>query len=495
MALRASALGYGQDGHEIVGAIADELIKNTPAAKKIYALTDGITLRKAAFIPDEIKAWDKNGPDDPNAYPHYPDHPKIDNQLREFWRANPPTQDPHSPVPSHHWFHYTDVPILNGEKYSDGKTGRTQWDIVHMMSYCIGVLQGEVPEDNPRKITKPVAVILLAHYLGDIHQPLHVGAEYFNESGQAVDPDKNQPGIEDEGGNTIILRLTHGAPDSGAHKGGLKLHGFWDYDAVLANFPPMSSSLSKEERIQTLQHADREMVGKLAHQQPANWREPAGVPLKKYPELWADEILPVAREAHERLRFVYMHPTVDQGRNVMAGDARENPTADGVFYTDWAAKVVHDELHKAGWRLADLLTQIVESTPVNSSAPVSTPETIVTLPGEGGNLANPIASPAPQPPVAANSNPAADFGAFPTNYKDVVVTWMKKYGLDSSRMEWQSEPQQAERPSPNGQMFSGYLVNFSTPNGSGMKTRSVLIREGVVVSNSGFENRQSGSDK
>ena len=376
MALRASVLGYGQDGHEIVGAIADELIKNAPAGKKIYALTDGISLRKAAFMPDEIKAWDKNGVDDPSGFPRYWDHPAIDQQLRDFWRANPPTEDSASLVPSHHWFHYTDVPILNAQKYSDGKTGRTQWDIVHMTGYCLGVLRGEVPENNPRKITRPIAIILLAHYVGDIHQPLHVGAEYFNDAGQAVDPDKNQPGTEDEGGNTIILRLTHGAPESSGRKGSLKLHGYWDQDAVLANFPPISPSLSKEERIQALQRADKEMARKLAREEPASWREGSGVPLKKYPELWADEILPVAREAHQRLHFVYMHPTVDQGRKVMAGDARENPSADGVFYKDWVARTVRDELHKAGWRLADLLSQVVDAAAVDSSAAVTTPEPV-----------------------------------------------------------------------------------------------------------------------
>src|ERR1043166_503421 len=181
-AIQSSLFAYGPTGHEIVGGIADKLIAKTPSAEKIYALTDGITLERASTIADEIKAWDKNGVDDPNAFPHYPEHPKIDNQLRELWRANPPTQDSKSATPSHHWFHYTDVPVLNLEKYTAGKTGRTQWDIVHMIAYCVDVLRGDVPENNPRKITKPVAVILLAHYAGDIHQPLHVGAEYFNHA-------------------------------------------------------------------------------------------------------------------------------------------------------------------------------------------------------------------------------------------------------------------------------------------------------------------------
>jgi hypothetical protein len=359
--VRASVFAYGPTGHEIVGGIADKLIANTPAAEKIYALTDGITLEHASTIADEIRAWDKNGVDDLNAFPHYAEHPKIDKQLRDFWLANPPTQDSKSPTPSHHWFHYTDVPVLNPQKYADGKTGRRQWDIVHMISFCVDVLRGDVPENNPRRITKPLAVILLAHYVGDIHQPLHVGTEYFNQAGKAVDPDKNQPGIEDEGGNTLTLELFRGTEVETAHRG-LKLHGFWDYEAVLANLPPLSPTLSKEERFQKIEHAKRRLIDRLVKEQPTNWRAPANVALKNYGEFWADEILPIAREAHERLRFMNVHQTIDQGRTVMAGDAREKNAPDHVSYADWSAQIVRDELHKAGWRLADLLTQAVSNS-------------------------------------------------------------------------------------------------------------------------------------
>src|SRR6266403_266589 len=141
-ALPAPLFAYGPVGHEIVGGIADKVIANTPVAKKIYALTEGITLQRASTIADEIKSWDKKVVDDPSAFPHYADHPEIDKQLREFWRANPPTPDPTSAIPSHHWFHYTDVPVLNAHKYSDGKTGRSHWDVVHMIGYCVDVLRG-----------------------------------------------------------------------------------------------------------------------------------------------------------------------------------------------------------------------------------------------------------------------------------------------------------------------------------------------------------------
>ena len=366
--IASSLLAYGPTGHEIVGGIADKIVANTAAGEKIYALTDGITLEKAAVMADEIKSWDKNGVDDVGAFPHYANHPRIDEQLREFWRANQPTHDPNSPMPSHHWFHYTDVPVLNAHKYSEGKTGRSQWDIVHMIPYCVSILRGEIGEDNPRKITKAVAVILLAHYVGDIHQPLHVGAEYFNDA-HPVDPDKGEAGIEDEGGNTIALRLYHGTAEEMA-KRSLKLHGFWDNEAVLANLPDLPPATLKEERYQAIEKAKYRLIQQLAGTQPADWRLPTNVPLKNYAEVWADEILPVAREAHERLEFTHMHPQFEEDRTVAAGTAVEKSTPDHVAYADWVAKIAREELHKAGWRLADLLTQTLSATNV-SRAPTA----------------------------------------------------------------------------------------------------------------------------
>ena len=46
-----------------------------------------------------------------------------------------------------------------------------------MIPYCVEVLRGRVPEQNERKITKPVALILLAHYVADIHQPLRINLQ------------------------------------------------------------------------------------------------------------------------------------------------------------------------------------------------------------------------------------------------------------------------------------------------------------------------------
>ena len=352
-----NARAYGPVGHEIIGAIADEKLAHTPAGAKVAALLDGITLEKASVIPDEIRGWDKNGPDDPAAL-HYSAHPRIDAQLRDYWHANPPTKDLNSPTPSHHWFHYTDVPVADAEKYEDGKVGRSKWDIVQMIPYCIGVLKGDVPEDNPRKITKPIAVILLAHFVGDIHQPLHVGAEFFDKTGHAINPGKTDGSLEDQGGNTLTLNLASGGTELARHA---KFHGFWDSETVMANLPPMPETLSKEERHAKIEAAKKDLVHEFVTHEPRNWRLPSSIALKDYSQAWADEILPIAREAHERLQFKDVAAkTLDDGAVVAAGIADEKKSADGISYYDWAARTVREELPKAGWRLADVLEKALK---------------------------------------------------------------------------------------------------------------------------------------
>src|SRR5947207_3669926 len=275
VAFRTSILGYGPLGHDIVGAIADERLANTPTAAKVNALLDGLKLEKAALIADEIKGWDKKGVDDPRSF-HYSGHRNIDTQLRDFWRANQPTHNLNSSAPSHHWFHYTDVPVMPAQRYRDGYAGRSKWDVVHMIPFCIDVLQGRIPEQNERRITKAVAVILLAHYVADIHQPLHVGAEYFDEQGRITDPDKDKSALGDEGGNTFTLELIDEPPRRrGIHK--KKFHGFWDYGAVNAMFPQVPAPLRKDELQLLIEANKRGLVYEMATHEPKNWRMPPNI--------------------------------------------------------------------------------------------------------------------------------------------------------------------------------------------------------------------------
>jgi hypothetical protein len=217
----SSGYGYGPRGHGLVGAIADQrLAKGTKQTvkDKLKLLLDGLTLQQAATLPDSIKTWDTN----PNGF-HVTGHPKIEADLRAFVTANPRGGNP-----SHHDFHFTDVPVFGNENYSPGAVGRSDFDIVHMIPFCIRVLTTPGADTNDRKITKSVAVILLAHYLGDIHQPLHVGAEYFDAGGKPFEPTPTNKEFADQGGNKLtLLTLIKGKEVSAG-----VFHGYWDGQTV-----------------------------------------------------------------------------------------------------------------------------------------------------------------------------------------------------------------------------------------------------------------------
>jgi hypothetical protein len=138
-----------------------------------------------------------------------------------------------------------------------------------------------------------------------------------------------------------------------------KFHGFWDYDAVNALFPELPPRLRKDEIEAQIPPLKKQLVHEMATHEPPNWRMPANVDISNYAEAWTNEILPIAREAHARLEFRNVKPLLDGDRTVATGEAIEKPPPDRTPYRTWATNVVRDELHKAGWRLADLLEKIL----------------------------------------------------------------------------------------------------------------------------------------
>jgi hypothetical protein len=333
-----NSLAYGPRGHQLVGAIADKrLAKNKPVAKKVKDLLDGLTLERVATFPDEIKSWDDCGR--PASTRAVTTKTRINDELRAFLEANLCSSHP-----SHHEFHFTDVPVVGDEKYADGQAGgefgvgRNEFDIVQMIPFCVRVLRGAEPENNPRAITKTIAVILLAHYLGDIHQPLHVGAEYFNADGEPFEPSNSNLGFADQGGNKLTLFTFV----DGKLKSAGKFHGYWDGQTVDNAFgDETNASVAK----------------RLAAQQPSGWQ------LTGAPETWAeqmaDDILPLARQAHERLTFTKIKFTAG-AHDIKSGQAKEVHKSGQKFYAVWAAGVVKKEIQKGGWRLAALLEETLK---------------------------------------------------------------------------------------------------------------------------------------
>ena len=345
---------YGGLGHEIVGAIADKKLAGKPIGKKIQRMLGDVSLATAASLPDAIKNWDKDGPDT-----YVSSNMELEAQLRAFWHANPPTTNYHSVIPSHGWFHYADVPVFGSVKYADGKTGRSPWDIVHMITYCVRVLKGQESEQNARKIKKPVAIVLLAHYVGDIHQPLLVGAAYFNTNGQPVNPDKGVIGFSTIGGNSISFKRTVRIGKKRIYQFE-NLHSFWDSQTVILALNRVRVDIRQRTIGYWLYIKDEEIVHYFASQEPDNWKLNPSVDVNDWAQQWTDEILPIASQAHERLQFINVKPQMEGGELIARGEAIEKSMPDGKSYDKWASNVVKDELHKAGWRLAELLEKTLE---------------------------------------------------------------------------------------------------------------------------------------
>jgi hypothetical protein len=317
---------YGDRGHQLVGAIADRRLAQDPAAaQKVRQLLNGLTLEQAAILPDKIRDFKCGATPTGN---------HVNRQLQDFVNANCTAR------PRHTDYHFTDVPVFKAELYEAGNVGREDFDIVHMIPTCIQVLKGEMPENNDKKITKTIAVILLAHYLGDIHQPLHVGAEFFNQQGLAFQPEEEDGAFKDLGGNRLTLftfqknKLT---------KAGKNLHSYWDGQTVDNAFG---------------QQTNAQVAKKLGSKEPANWQLNGDV--STWAVQIADDLLPTAREAHLRLRFGDVQ--LDNAQHlVKSGSAFEKKHKQGgQFYAIWAADVVRTEIQKGGWRLAALLEEVVQ---------------------------------------------------------------------------------------------------------------------------------------
>jgi len=88
---------------------------------------------------------------------------------------------------------------------------------VAAINAAIQTLQGGQAAAPFSLASKREALLLLSHYVGDIHQPLHVEAVYLDTQGKVVDPDQGTFDLSTKtiGGNSIT--------DAGAN-----LHHEWD---------------------------------------------------------------------------------------------------------------------------------------------------------------------------------------------------------------------------------------------------------------------------
>lgn len=244
LALPALAHAWGSDGHQTVATIAAGLIKGTPAEGRVAALLGDIPLPLAAIWADCAKGIS------PGRGYTYPSPGKYDEcapletpariaEMADYVKRN--DKQCHIGMDEdscHRQAHYADV-ALQRSRYLLGFTGTREDDVVGALRTAILVLQGK-PADGPPHFKSPrEALLVLVHLVGDVHQPLHVGALYLDAQGKRVDPDKT--GFDEKsftvGGNSIWVvgapkpvvpaSAAAGEPVT-AGFGPLKLHTLWD---------------------------------------------------------------------------------------------------------------------------------------------------------------------------------------------------------------------------------------------------------------------------
>jgi len=122
---------WGPTGHRVVGQIAEQNITEK-TRQEITKILDGESLAYIAFYADEIKSDRK--------YDKYYSWHFINFDLDKNYMDTPPSD---------------------------------KGDLYIAINKCIDVLK----EDSSEKETKAFYLKLLVHFIGDLHQPLHLGQE------------------------------------------------------------------------------------------------------------------------------------------------------------------------------------------------------------------------------------------------------------------------------------------------------------------------------
>ncbi len=321
-----SALAWGGDGHKTVGKIASLRIKSRTAREIAKILKPGETLANIATWADSVKERVGQNDPDPDTDAFLQD--KLHNEKNREW-------------------HYDDLP-LNCRSYQTCTGFTVEHDVVQMLNVCIRTLQGHPSPKHP--LSKRNALKLLVHFVGDMHQPLHVGSGYIDESRPggpfliARDPAliKRKHLNHDKGGNDLVI-----------DKNRQNLHGFWDFVLV--------KSLMTSTGQQT-----PDALGEFLRQSVApenNWN-PRG-PLSSWGAQWATDSLIRSRTRTYKSVVITGRRTIPElsdGQPVMKNGQPSMLTVYDVNrssdYETVNREVVRRQLAKGGFRLAKLLDAI-----------------------------------------------------------------------------------------------------------------------------------------
>jgi len=197
----SSAWGY--QGHKVVGSVADKLLN--PTAKQQVAHILDIPkpeLRTAGPWADCVKSVVRHDDGtfhyevDPNhleyevpctPFNSVEERARIVDYAKRNWSTCSYTPDGFERG-CHNTFHFDDIAIQRS-RFDRNFLGQNEHDLVAAIGAAIAVLTDKpAPPPFPFSIKdKKEALLILAHLIGDLHQPLHVGSVYLDAKGKPVD--------------------------------------------------------------------------------------------------------------------------------------------------------------------------------------------------------------------------------------------------------------------------------------------------------------------
>lgn len=318
--LAPPASAWGPHGHQTMGGIADQLIAGTPTAKKVRAILGG-NLQMASVWADcarsvERKAgkWIYANPGKFKDCAVY-ENPASQKALIAFVQRNAShcaSRAPHTQCRHKAW-HFTNIPIHLPE-YTPDAPGAAPNDLVQAVAAAITVLQGGKPPPAFNIASRREALRLLTHFVGDLHQPLHVGAIHLDDQGRRLQPKNDQEADAhgNAGGNAITVKKAN-------------LHGLWDDVPGGLTTKLLAGAGASEARL--VQASDGAVTA--------------------WPVAWASDTLRAAPPAFQGLDI---QPKVE--------DVWPAST-DEPAYSRARENLQRSQLVKAGARLAQLLTRLL----------------------------------------------------------------------------------------------------------------------------------------
>lgn len=295
------ALAWGPEGHATIAKVAvEELEKVNPAAAaRVKEILEGESLDDAAVWPDDVRIGKS-----------YAGRFASTDEGKAFNTAHPDNGG----------WHYLDLP-LDTKSYAQDKRYISDTDVVAMVSRCADVLEGKSDF-----LTRKQALRCLIHFVGDMHQPLHVAAGFFKfapdgASQLITDPDAAaEPGAEkDSGANKLMLDKK------------LNFHKYCDENLVEAVAPD-------EEQLAVVLRKDIASI-------PA-----ATGPWKDWPAQWAMESVEASRKLYGGMLYSKRYPKTGSYWMVYVNF---KPGSKEMFQG-----IIEDRLAHAARHLADILNAI-----------------------------------------------------------------------------------------------------------------------------------------